>query len=60
MRLVAWQEIHSAETDERQTRLTLHHDAEKSSGIHLSMRPVRADRRGLLAKAVIARVGTFA
>lgn len=56
MRLVVWQEIHSAETDQRQTRLTLHRDAQKSSGIHLSMRPVRADRRGLLGKAVIARV----
>ncbi len=57
MRLVVWQEIHSAEVDERAGRLTLHHDAERSSGIHLSLKPVRADRRELLAKAVLGRVG---
>ena len=28
----------------------------KSSGIHLSLRPIRADRRELLAKAVIGRL----
>jgi hypothetical protein len=37
------------------TLLTLHHNAEKTSGIHLSLRPVRADRRQLLAKAVVGR-----
>lgn len=56
MRLVVWQEVDSAEVDEKFTRLTLHHNAEKSSGIHLSLRPIRADRRSLLAKAVIRRL----
>jgi hypothetical protein len=56
MRLVTWQEIHSAETDGNLRILTLHHDAEKTSGIHLSLAPIRADRRTLLAKAVIGRV----
>lgn len=56
MRLVTWQEIHSAEVDEKMKRLTLHHDAGRSSGIHLSLAPIRADRRTLLAKAVLGRV----
>lgn len=56
MRLVAWQEVAAAEVNERLTRLTLHHNAEKSSGIHLSLTPIRADRRSLLARAVIGRL----
>lgn len=56
MRLVVWQEVAAAEVNDRLTRLTLHHDAEKSSGIHLSLTPIRADRRSLLAKAVIGRL----
>jgi hypothetical protein len=56
MRLVVWQEVKSAELDEKLTRLTLHHNAEKSSGIHLSLKPIRKDRRSLLAKAVIGRL----
>ncbi len=57
MTLVAWQEVAAAEVDAAITRLTLHYDAAKTSGIHLSLRPVRTDRRDLLAKAVIGRVG---
>lgn len=56
MRLVLWQEIHAAETDLHQTRLTLHHDAAKTSGIHLSLKPLRRNRRPLLIKAVTARI----
>jgi hypothetical protein len=56
MRLVAWQELAAAEVNARMTRLTLHHNLEKSSGIHLSLKPIRADRRSLLAKAVIGRL----
>jgi hypothetical protein len=56
MRLVTWQEIHQAEVDGKFTRLTLHHDPEKTSGIHLSLTPIRADRRSLLAKAVLGRL----
>lgn len=55
MKLVVWQEIESAEVNAEFTRLTLHHDAAKTSGIHLSLKPVRADRRALLAKAVVGR-----
>jgi hypothetical protein len=57
MRLVVWQEVHSAEVNAAGTVLTLHHDAAKTSGIHLSLKPVRADRRALLAKAVTGRAG---
>ncbi len=56
MRLVTWQEVAAAEVNEKCTRLTIHHNAEKSSGIHLSLTPIRADRRSLLAKAVIGRL----
>jgi hypothetical protein len=56
MRLVTWQEIAAAEVDQKNTMLTLHHDLKKSSGIHLSLAPIRADRRCLLAKAIIGRL----
>ena len=56
MRMVLWQEIDHAEIDEKSTRLTLHHDAAKTSGIHLSLTPIRTDRRPLLAKAVLGRL----
>jgi hypothetical protein len=55
MTLVSWQEINAAEANAARTRLTLHRDAARTSGIHLSLRPVRADRRDLLIKAVMAR-----
>ena len=57
MRLVVWQEVDAAEVDAAATLLTLHHDAAKTSGIHLSLKPIRADRRRLVAQAVIGRVG---
>ena len=60
MRLILWQEVSHAEVDEKLTRLTLHHDAEKTSGIHVSLAPIRMDRRSLLAKAVIGRVSLSA
>lgn len=55
MRLVVWQEVHAAEVNQDKTMLTLHHDETRTSGIHLSLRPIREDLRGLLAKAVIGR-----
>lgn len=56
MRLVTWQEIQAAEVDEGLKRLTLHHDVARTSGIHISLGPIREDRRRLLAKAVIGRI----
>lgn len=56
MRLVLWQEIQAAETDDGLTRLTLHHDAGKTAGIHISLAPIRKDRRVLLAKAITGRL----
>lgn len=55
MRLVLWQEVAAAEVNALGTMLTLHHDAAKTSGIALSLKPIRADRRGFVAQAVIAR-----
>ena len=56
MRLVTWQAVNHAEVDTKTTRLTLHHDPQKTSGIHLSLTPIRAERRSLLAKAVLGRL----
>ena len=56
MRLIIWQEIDHAEVNEKITYLTLHHDSGKTSGVHLSLTPIRADRRTLLAKAVVGRL----
>ena len=55
MSLVSWQEVNCAEVDASRTRLTLHHNAEKTSGIHLSLAPIRTDRRELLVKALEGR-----
>ncbi|MFZ9937613.1 MAG: hypothetical protein ACO3JG_11250 [Luteolibacter sp.] len=56
MRLVAWQELREMDTNASLTRLTLHFNVEKTSGIHLSLRPVRADRRRFLVEAVRRRL----
>ncbi|MBK1883335.1 hypothetical protein JIN85_12985 [Luteolibacter pohnpeiensis] len=56
MRLVTWQEIEDAEVDTDRRLLTLHHNREKTSGIHLSLQPIPRDRRELLAKAIMGRV----
>lgn len=56
MRLVLWQEIQDAEINGEKTCLTLHHDLEKTSGIHISLSPIQKKQRELLAKAIIARV----
>ena len=56
MRMIVWQEVDSAEVNAARTLLTLHHDAAKTSGIHLSLRPLRKDRRDLLVKAVVGRL----
>lgn len=56
MRLLTWQEVADAEADPSCTVLTLHHNPEKTSGIRLSLKPIRADLRALLVKAVTGRV----
>lgn len=56
MQLVAWGEIHAAEIYETPPLLTLHHDAAKSAGIHLSLKPIPIDKRPLLAKALAGRL----
>ena len=56
MRLVTWGEIHDAEVDGELTMLTLHHDAAKSSGIHLSLKPIRPDKLPLLIQALAGRI----
>ena len=55
MTMISWHEINAAEVNAAHIRLTLHRDAAKTSGIHLSLRPIRAYRRELLIKAVAGR-----
>lgn len=56
MQLVMWQELAGAEVDQQESTLTLHYNSEKTSGIRLSLKPIRRDRRKLLTKGVIGRV----
>lgn len=56
MRVVAWGEVHSVENDPHVHRLTLHFNPERTSGIHLSLRPIRENLRALLIEALIRRV----
>jgi hypothetical protein len=56
MRMVLWQEIDSAEVDTSLTCLTLHQDADRTTGLHLTLRPVPEERRELLARAVLGRL----
>lgn len=56
MQLVTWQEVVLAEVDDARTVLTLHFNAGKTSGIRLSMKPVRKEFRELLAKALLGRI----
>lgn len=56
LRLVLWQEIILADFSEDEKWLTLHFNEEKSSGLHLSLKPMDRKFRSLLAKAVLGRV----
>lgn len=60
MRLVSWQEIDSFEFNPDGTVLTIHHDAERTSGIHLSLRPIPAAKRELLRRALDGRTAASA
>ncbi|MCF7676198.1 MAG: hypothetical protein K9N23_09310 [Akkermansiaceae bacterium] len=56
MQLVTWNEVHEAELNPNLTLLTLHHDATKTSGIRLSLKPIQAGIRPLLARAISGRI----
>lgn len=56
LRIVLWQEIAAAEISDDEKWLTLHYNEEKSSGLHLSLKPIDRKFRSLLAKAVLGRV----
>ena len=56
MSVVSWQEIALAEASSDMNRLTLHHNPEKSSGVHLSLRPIPMELRRLLVHAVCRRI----
>lgn len=56
LRLVLWQEIFLVEISEDEKWLTLHFNEEKSSGLHLSLKPIDRKFRSLLAKAMLGRV----
>ena len=56
MRVVYWQEIAEVETKANR-QLTLHFDADKTGGVHLSLRPIPRMRRDLLLHAMRERIG---
>lgn len=56
MQLVMWQELDHSSMSDDQNLLTLHRDSAESSGIHLSLRPIRRENRTLLAKAISGRL----
>lgn len=56
MNVIFWQEIHAAEVDPGMKVLTLHRDEARTSGVHLTLRPIHPDRRGLLTRAVLGRL----
>ncbi len=54
MQVIPWAQIAAADID--RSRLTLHFNPEKTSGIYLSLSPISKDRRELLAKAIQGRM----
>lgn len=56
MRVIYWQEIDGMEVDETGTQLTLHFDADKTGGVHLSLRPIPGSGRELLVHALRERI----
>ena len=60
MQMISWAQIDSADLDDPPRRLTLHFNAEKSSGIHLSLTPIPARQRILLARAIRGRMEDLA
>jgi len=57
MRVVFWYEVAAVDFDDALKTMTVHYDAEKTAGVHLSLRPIPKHQRALLAKAMRARVG---
>ncbi|MGC4015623.1 MAG: hypothetical protein QM755_14045 [Luteolibacter sp.] len=53
LNVIPWAQIAAVEIDH--SRLTLHFNAEKTSGIHLSLAPIPSDRRALLVTAIEGR-----
>ncbi len=56
LQIILWQEIDHAAVNSTTTRLTLHRDRGETSGVHLSLRPIRTDRRDFLVQAILGRV----
>lgn len=54
MQVIPWAQVAAADIDD--SRLTIHFNAEKTSGIHLSLAPVSRRGRELLATAIRGRM----
>jgi hypothetical protein len=52
MSLIMWAEVHFAEISHDQSRLTLHYNAEKTSGVVMSLSPIMKAQRILLNHAI--------
>lgn len=57
LEVLFWSEIDSAEFSDEGDLMTLHFNAEKSAGLVISLAPVSENRRELLRKAVVGRMG---
>lgn len=56
MRVIYWQEIDAVEANPALTLMSLHFDAERTGGVHLSLRPIAKPQRELLIHALRERV----
>jgi hypothetical protein len=56
LNLIYWTEIDSFEIDEDQKILKLHRDAEKTSGVVVSLSPILVRQRSLLEKVLAGRL----
>jgi len=56
LHLIYWTELHGADFNADLTLLKLHHDAEKSSGVVLSLKPILEKQRPLLQSAIEGRL----
>lgn len=56
LQVLYWSEIDHAEVSDDQRTLTIHFNAERSSGVNATLTPIAASRRPLLVRAIEGRM----
>ncbi len=56
MRVVFWAEMVAVEFNDAMTTMTVHQNEKKTAGFHISLNPIFAPQRALLAKVMKARL----